>query len=145
MPVLEKELHIAAPIDEVYAVWRDFQRFAEYLGDVKSITLEDATTSHWVVMAPFNTSVEFTATIQEHRPNEYLRWESFHGAGVEIVRSGGELFFQEADGGTDVRLRFSYELPSDSAQRVVDTLKVLGYPDRAFDTNLQRIKERLEG
>ncbi|RMH50447.1 MAG: SRPBCC family protein [Bacteroidetes bacterium] len=146
MPVLEKTLRIEAPVEKVYAFWRDFHRFAEFLPAVRSIDVLSETQSHWVVSAPFNTTVEFTAETTEHVPNRYLRWESLHGAGVDVVRSGGEItFYPEDDGAaTRVALRFSYTLPSEAAQRVVDTLAALGYPGRDFDENLAIIKQRIE-
>lgn len=146
MPVIEKELRIDAPVEKVYAFWRDFRRFAEFLPAIRSIELLGTNKSHWVVSAPFNTTVEFTAETTEHIPNQYLRWESLHGAGVDVVRSGGEITFHPEDDGaaTRVELRFSYTLPSEAAQRVVDTLGALGYPARDFDENLTQIKQRIE-
>ncbi|MEM1127997.1 MAG: SRPBCC family protein [Bacteroidota bacterium] len=146
MPVIEKELLIEAPVSVVYDFWQDFARFADFLPAVKRIEVREAHKSYWEVKAPFNTTVQFVAETKEQRRNEYLLWESVHGAGTEEVESGGEIFFEAPSPTTTrVRLRFHYTIPSTNAQRVIDTLAALGYPKRDFEKNLAEIKRRIEG
>lgn len=146
MTVVERELQIDAPISRVFAFWRDFTRFGEMLPGVKSVMPLSETRSEWTVHAPFNTTVMFIAETTDIRNNAYMRWESTHGAGQDDVTSGGELFFEEGEteNTTHVRLRFQYDIPSSSAQRVIATLRALGYPDREFDQNLAILKEIIE-
>lgn len=146
MTVVEREFQIDAPISRVFAVWRDFTQFDEMLPGVLSVKPLSDTKSEWTVRAPFNTTVMFIAETTEIRENAYMHWQSTHGAGQEDVTSGGELFFEagDADNTTRIRFRFQYDIPSSSAERVIATLRSLGYPDREFDQNLAILKELIE-
>ena len=145
--VVEKTLVIGAPPEQVYAFWVDPDRIEKLLPAVQSIDVLDARRSRWTVRAPFSTFVQFVAEMRVREAHRYLKWESTHGAGMETVASRGELFFEPVEEGaaTRVRLRFSYEVPSEAAQQIISTLAALGYPEREFDTGLALIKEHLEG
>lgn len=146
MTTVERTLQIEASVAQVFGFWKNFAQFGEILPGVERVTLLSDTQSEWTVRAPFNTLLTFTATTTEMREHAYMRWESTHGAGPDDVTSGGELFFEAAPDGqtTNVRMRFQYEIPSSSAQRVIETLRALGYPDREFDQNLAILKEAIE-
>jgi uncharacterized membrane protein len=144
--VIEKTLVIDAPVERVYTFWADMTAIEAVLPVVEAIEVLDERTARWTVQAPFSTFVQFVATTEEREPNRYVRWGSTHGAGTETVTSGGELFFEPTAKGdaTHVRLRFTYEVPSPSAQQIIQTLAALGYPEREFDAGLDRIKAHLE-
>ncbi|NBC18016.1 MAG: hypothetical protein GVY18_11965 [Bacteroidetes bacterium] len=145
--VIEKTLVIDAPVERVYAFWADMAAVEAVLPVVESIEVLDERTTRWTVQAPFSTFVQFVAVTETRTPNRYVKWGSTHGAGTETVISGGELFFEpvENDRATRVRLRFTYDVPSASAQQIISTLAALGYPEREFDAGLTLIKEHLEG
>lgn len=145
--VIEKTLVIEAPVEQVYTFWADMAAIETVLPAVQSIKVLDEWTARWTVRAPFNTFVQFVATTETREPNRYVKWGSTHGAGTETVTSGGELFFDSVEDGsaTHVRLRFTYDVPSASAQQIISTLAALGYPEREFEAGLALIKEHLEG
>lgn len=145
--VIEKTLVIEAPVERVYTFWADMSAIEAVLPAVQSIEAVDERTAQWTVRAPFSTFVRFVAITETREPNRYVKWGSTHGAGTETVTSGGELFFEPVEDGeaTHVRLRFTYDVPSASAQQIISTLAALGYPEREFETGLALIKEHLEG
>ncbi|GAB5520269.1 MAG: hypothetical protein RhofKO_25200 [Rhodothermales bacterium] len=144
---VEREVIIGAPLETVFQFWLNFQRFATLLDDVRRVDLLDDACSQWEVAAPFNTTVAFVATTKRVESNTLIEWASEHGAGLDTVESGGTLTFARTDHDpvqTRVALHFHFDIPTAAAQQVVGMLRALGYPDRAFDRNLQQIKTLIE-
>jgi uncharacterized membrane protein len=146
MITIDKSIDIKAPIAQVYTFWQNFENFAEFIGSVESIKRTGENKSHWVVLGPLRTKVEFDALTTENIVNDSIKWHSVHEQDeVEQVKSEGSLKFKETDGTTQVHLTFSYSLPNAIANKVAETMNALGFPQKDFDKGLETIKTKIEG
>ena len=105
----KRSITVNKPVEEVYAVWRDFARFPEFMRHLERVTVQ-GTRSHWVAKAPAGQSVEWDAETIEDRPDEVIAWRSVEGADVY---NAGRVTFLKAPGdrGTEVRVELEYKPP----------------------------------
>src|SRR4051812_13604348 len=54
---VEEVVTIAAPADQLYAFWRDFEQLPRFMDHLESVTRVDDRLSHWVAKAPAGYSV----------------------------------------------------------------------------------------
>ena len=106
----KKSVTVGRPVEEVYAFWRDFQNFPQFMRHLESVSVLDDRRSRWVAKAPAGKTVEWDAEITEDRPNELISWRSLEGA---EIYNAGTVRFQPAPGdrGTEVRVEFEYDPP----------------------------------
>lgn len=133
---------INRPREEVYARWRDFARFPEFMENVRSVTPIDRMRSRWVIEAPAGGSVTFETKIAEERENELIAWET--DADSE-VRNSGRVHFRDAPGGrgTQVEATISYEPPAGAVGRTA--AKVMQRePQVQVRRELRRFKQLME-
>lgn len=91
-----KTVTINRPRQELYEFWRDFANLPTFMDNVVSIAKLDERRWHWVVKAPSDRRVEWTAVITEDRPGELIAWASEDGADVP---NSGRIDFRDAPGG----------------------------------------------
>jgi uncharacterized membrane protein len=105
-----KSVTVGCSIEEVYAFWRDFQNFPQFMRHLESVTVTGERTSHWVARAPAGKSVEWDAELTDDRPNELIAWRSVEGSDVY---NAGTVRFRSAPGdyGTEVRVDLEYKPP----------------------------------
>ncbi len=108
---VEKAVTINAPVENVYAFWRNFENLPRFMHYLESVTTsEEGTKSHWVAKAPAGTTVAWDAELIEDRPNELIRWRSLDGSQVETT---GSVEFRAAPQarGTEVHVDLTYNPP----------------------------------
>jgi uncharacterized membrane protein len=137
---LHKCLNIDAPARQVFDFWSNFANFQEFIAVIDRIDVHDDRTSRWIIRAPLGHEVSFTSTIVELEADKRLVWESVHHNG----NARGELTLTETDGRTRVELDFEYSLRQNWMQSVARSLNRHGFPSRAFDHGLERIKRKIE-
>lgn len=133
---------INRPRGEVYARWRDFARFPEFMENVRSVTPIDRTRSRWVIEAPAGGSVTFETKITEERENEIIAWET--DADSE-VRNRGRVIFRDAPGGrgTQVDATIVYEPPAGAVGRAAAKI-MQREPQIQVRRELRRFKQLME-
>lgn len=137
---IQKELHIDAPVDQVFAFWRTLENFPRFMLHVKEVRPIDDRRYHWKVEGPVGASFEWDGEISSLVPNELLAWRSAEGA---IVRNAGIVRFERENGGTRVNVRLAYNPPAGAIGHAFATL--LGRdPKREMDDDLLRFKSLLE-
>lgn len=109
MPKIETELFVPAPLDTVYAVGKDIERFPEFLPDVESVTILDRTetgwTSDWVgVVEKLNRKVKWREVDvwddTAHVCTFYALsgdWEKYDGTWSFVAQDGGTLMRMELE------------------------------------------------
>ncbi len=118
MPVIEQNIWINAPVERVYAVAREVERFPEVMPDLQSVKVlersEDGS----------RTVTEWTGVVREFN-NMYVRWTEedlwddrahtchFRLLKGDLQRMEGEWRFVEEQGGTRFfsRLEYEYNVP----------------------------------
>jgi uncharacterized membrane protein len=101
---------VMRPVQEVYAFWRNFENFPQFMRHLESVTVTDERRSHWVAKAPAGMSVEWDAEIIAERENETIAWRSLPGS--QVFNAGTVTFMPAPRGrGTEVRVDLSYRPP----------------------------------
>jgi uncharacterized membrane protein/osmotically-inducible protein OsmY len=138
---IQKTINVAAPIEQIYAFWKNLENFPSVMSNVQEVRDKGNGMSHWVVAGPMGVPVEWDAVITRDVPNELLAWKSVEGASVKsagIVRFG-----QNADGTTSVEVKFSYNPPGGAFGHAVAAL-FGSDPKSEMDADLMRMKSLIE-
>ena len=106
----KRSVTVGRPVEEVYAFWRNFENFPQFMRHLESVTDIGGERSHWVAKAPAGKEVQWEAEITEDVPNERISWRSVEGS---EVYNAGTVRFQPAPGGrgTEVRVEMEYDPP----------------------------------
>ena len=115
MPSVESEITIAAPIERIYALARDIERFPEFMADVQSVEILEQTpdrqVSRWVgLVKEFKRTVTWT---EEDFWDEEQRRCTFRQIEGDYSKYEGTWEFAEHPQGTEVCLQidFEYDVP----------------------------------
>ena len=115
MPTVESEIIVETPVDEVYALAKDIERFPEFMADVQSVEiLEDdppRRLSRWVgIVKEFNQTITW---IEEDWWDDEQYRCSFHQTEGDYSQYQGEWKFDQHPQGTQVYLKidFEYDVP----------------------------------
>jgi uncharacterized membrane protein len=100
-----QHFQVEAPVDQVYAYWRDFSHFPSFMPDVQEATVTGPTTSHWKVSGPLGKSVEWDAEITEISPNQRIAWKS---VGDVDVGNAGAVRLDDRGGRTNIEVSLEY-------------------------------------
>jgi uncharacterized membrane protein len=110
---------VQAPVEQVYAYWRDVSHFPSFMPDVKEVHVTGPTTSHWVVTGPFGKTVEWDAEITEDIPNQRIAWRSVGDADVD---NAGAVRFDDRGARTAIEVSLEYNPPAGKAGELVAEL-----------------------
>ena len=137
---VERVLTIRRPADELYDVWRDFERLPSFMRNVVSVS-EDGRRSRWVVKAPGGT-VSWDAELTEQRRAKRLAWRTLEGA--DVMHRGSVRFKPAMQGiGTEVFVTLEWDPPAGALGAGV--AKILGDdPGRQLKEDLWRFKQLME-
>jgi uncharacterized membrane protein len=97
------------PADEVYALWRDFERAPRYMDRISRVEVLDETRSRWTATGPMGRSWTWESEVVEDRPGELIAWESLPGA--ELPNRGWVQFLPAGSGQTEVRYFVEFDPP----------------------------------
>ena len=140
--LIGRSVTINLPRQEVYARWRDFTRFPEFMDNVRTVERIDAKTSRWTIEAPAGTSVELVTEITHDLPGERIAWRSIEGS--QITTAGEALFSDAPPGrGTVVQLVMTYDPPAGTLGKLVAKL-FQREPAIQARRDLRRFKQLLE-
>jgi uncharacterized membrane protein len=135
---IQKTLRIEAPVDRVYAFWRDYRNFPRFLSGIRRVDDLGAGRTRWVLDGPAGT-LEWTAAITVEAPETLLAWRSEPGA---ILENAGAVRFSREGSGTRLDLRFCYNPPTEAGAAVAE---LFGADPRAqLNQDLGRLKSLLE-
>jgi uncharacterized membrane protein len=107
---IQKTIKVSAPVDQVFALWSQFENFPKFMPHLREVQRTGDLTSHWVAEGPAGTSVEWDATITAFDENRRIAWQSDPGSNLE--NRGIVTFEPTTDGGTRIHLRMDYNPPA---------------------------------
>lgn len=133
---------INRPRQEVYARWRDFARFPEFMDNVRVVEMLGNKTSRWTIEAPAGRTVELTTEITHDVPGERIAWRSVEGSQID---TNGEVLFKDAapGRGTVVTLILTYAPPGGTIGKLAAKL-FRREPAIQARLDLRRFKQLLE-
>ncbi len=143
---VQKSIRINAPVEQVFAVWSDFENFPSFMSHVRQVRrLEEGPDGNnywrWTVDSPAGTEVEFDTAIAAFEENQLLAWRTDSSS---LVRHVGRVqFTPQKDGSTTVEVRMSYNPIAGALGHAV--AKFFGAdPKHQMDDDLSRLKTYLE-
>ncbi len=136
MPMAEKTIIVSAPVAEVYQFWTQFERFPEFMDNIKSVTKTGDRTSHWVAKGPLGTSVEWDAETTMLEENKRIAWNSRDNG--DITTSGQVVFTELGNNQTQITVTLKYEPPAGALGDAV--AKIFSNPDKQLEEDLERFK-----
>jgi uncharacterized membrane protein len=136
---LHKNIHIRAPLHEVWAMWERFDQFPRFMQHVKEVRVK-GDVSHWKVQGPAGVNVEFDAIITRCEPDKVIAWKTCEGQAIEHA---GIVRFEETGEGTRLDIRMSYNPPAGVLGHAVASLFHKD-PKHALDEDMLRLKSLLE-
>jgi uncharacterized membrane protein len=128
--------------DELYAFWRDLERFPQFMAHLEEVAAIGPDRSHWKAKGPLGMSVEWDAEISEDVAGERISWRSLEGAKVE---NSGTVRFVPAPGGqgTEVHIELRYDVPGGAVGSLI--AKLFGEePALQIKDDLRRFKQIVE-
>lgn len=133
---------VGKPRQELYEVWRNFQRFPEFMDNVREITDLGDKRSQWTIEAPMGATVQVVTRIVDDQPGKTIAWVSEPDSQIETE---GRVEFADAPPGrgTYVRLLMRYTPPAGTLGRAV--AKVMQRePQVQARRDLRRFKQLME-
>jgi uncharacterized membrane protein len=128
--------------EELYARWREFERFPEFMVHLEEVRAIGPTRSHWKAKAPLGMSAEWDAEITEDVAGERISWRSLEGSKVDTA---GTVRFQDAPGdrGTEVHVELRYDPPGGALGTTI--ARLMGEePAIQIKDDLRRFKQIVE-
>lgn len=135
-----KDIIVKANIDDVYAIWADFETFPRFMTYIKSIIKTGDGTSHWVMEGPLGKDLEWDAETTRLEPKKRIAWNSRDGG--DIKTSGQVTFNELAQGQTEITVMLQYVPPAGKLGEFVAHL--FSDPDKRLDEDLRNFKAYVE-
>lgn len=136
MPHVEKDVEVEAPVERVFQIWSNYEKFPAFMENVKEVRRTGADTTHWVAEAA-GQKIEWDAkTMQEN--NRRVAWT----ASGESGQSGEVLFQSLGPNKTKVQVKLDYKLASGLQETAA---KLFQIDDHIVKQDLKNFKEIAEG
>jgi uncharacterized membrane protein len=137
---IEKTVHIDAPVETVFAYWRNLENFPQWMSHVREVRYVGGDRFHWIVDGPAGVPVEWDSELLNVKQNQEMTWRSVEGSSIEHT---GRVRFEPDGDGTRVHVQLRYAPPGGVLGHAV--AKAFGAdPKREMDDDLQRLKSLIE-
>ncbi|HEX6289642.1 MAG TPA: SRPBCC family protein [Herpetosiphonaceae bacterium] len=136
MPMAEKTMIVHAPVSDVYQFWTQFDRFPEFMSNIKQVTKTGERLSHWVASGPLGMSVEWDAETTMLEPNKRIAWNSRDNG--DITTSGQVTFTELGNDQTEIHVVLKYDPPAGVVGDAV--AKLFSNPQSQLEEDLERFK-----
>ena len=135
----EKEIEINAPVDIVFNLYSDFEKFPEWMKSLKEVRRVDDRHTRWTADAPLM-SVEWEAETTAFEPGRRIAWRTVRG---DIEMDGNVTFEETERGTTRMHVSLGYEPPAGRLGSLIAHL--LGNdPEERIDEELKRFARMAE-
>ncbi|MGQ0655719.1 MAG: SRPBCC family protein [Betaproteobacteria bacterium] len=135
-----KTISIAAPIEEVFSLWQNFENFPQFMRNVRAVRRNTENGWHWEVAGLLGATVQWDAEMTVCIPNELIAWSTMPGSQVQHA---GLVHFQREGDGTRIQVEMGYNPPGAALGHVVASL-FGSDPLTEMDEDLMRMKVFLE-
>lgn len=145
MDRFQSTIEIDAPASVCYEKWHHFDKFPQFMSNVKSVESLGGKRWHWVVNGPLGVDVEWDAEIDGDEQSRLVSWHTVGDSGQSpTVEAQGAVRFQEiTPGQTEVTCTIQYKAPAGNVGEVVANL--IKNPHKMVDEDLRNFKHLVEG
>lgn len=134
---IQKTVHIAAPVQDVFRLWQDYEHFPRFMSHVRHVQDLGGGRSRWTVAGPGGAPVTWDAEVTKIVPDRLIAWKSIGGA---VVAHAGIVRFDPTPSGTTrVTIRLSYNPPGGMVGHGIAWLFGAD-PKHQLDDDLVRLK-----
>ena len=139
MEKFEKSIEVNAPVQMVFDLYSDFEKFPEWMKSVKEVRRTGERLTKWTANAPLM-DVEWEAETTELEPNRKIAWRTVRGD----VQMEGDVTFEETEAGTTrMNILLGYEPPAGRLGSLVAHL--LGSdPEKQIDEDFKQFAQMAE-
>jgi uncharacterized membrane protein len=138
--LIEKTVHIEAPVEQAFAYWRNLENLPQWMSHVREVRYQGGDRYHWVVDGPAGAPVEWDSELLNVLENREMTWRSVEGSQVDNT---GRVRFQQDGAGCRVIVQLRYMPPGGVIGHVV--AKAFGVdPKSSMDDDLNRMKGVIE-
>lgn len=139
MGSVTKSILVNAPVQQVFAFWRNFENFPRFMENIESIQVTGEDTTHWKTRGPLGTSVEWDARTTSVQENRKIAWQSIEGK----IETHGAVTFEEAGPNqTKVTVGLEYQPPGGILGEAA--AKMFADPEDQLEEDLNRFKQVAE-
>jgi uncharacterized membrane protein len=71
-----KSIIVKGEVPVLYALWADFENLPRFMTNLKSVTSTGQGTSHWKMVGPLNTTLEWDAETTRMEEGKRIAWRS---------------------------------------------------------------------
>jgi uncharacterized membrane protein len=136
-----RSIIVKASVDDVYAIWSNFENFPNFMKHIESVRKTGDMTSHWVMKGPLGKKLEWDAETTRAEPNTRIAWNSREGG--DIKTSGQATFTELPHGETQVTVMLQYVPPAGKLGEVAADL--FDDPEKRLEEDLKNFKAYVEG
>ena len=137
---IEKTLHVAAPVEQVFAYFRNLENFPQWMSHVREVRYVGGDRFHWTVDGPGGVPVEWESELLNVSDNQEMTWRSVEGSNVDHT---GRVRFEPDGNGTRLHVQLRYWPPGGVIGHAV--AKAFGAdPKTEMDEDLVRLKSIIE-
>ena len=142
---VQKGLCIHAPVEQVFKLWDDFEKFPQFMNHVHNVRrLEDNRNRkawRWTVTGPAGARIDFDTVVTAREENRLLAWRTQESSLVQ--HAGRVRFIDNGDGTTTVDVKMTYNPAAGAVGHVI--ARVFGSdPKRQMNEDLLRMKTYAE-
>lgn len=144
---VQKSIRVNAPIEQVFGLWQDFERFPSFMKHVRRVRRIEGEREgegerwRWTVRGRGGIESEFDSIVTEREENRLLAWRTDDGA--FMGHTGRVQFHPNADGSTSIDIKMVYHPLGGALGHGV--ARLLGAdPKHQMDDDLLRFKSFLE-
>ena len=136
MPTVNENIEVNAPVEQVYRLWTQYERFPDWMSHVEEVRRVTPERTHWRAKIA-GQEVEWDATTLAES-NRRVAWQAMGEAG-----QSGEVRFEPIGAGkTRIDVRMDYSLGSKLKESAASGL---GLDQRAVKDDLESFKNIVEG
>ena len=138
---VRRVMTIARPMDEVYAMWRDFERFPRFMTHLRSVEKLPDGTFRWTAKGPAGMSATWKAELLADE-NTHIAWRSLPDS---MIDNAGVVRFRKAPGnrGTEVDVELEFRPPAGAAGELL--ARLFGeHPETQVREDLRHFKQLME-
>lgn len=136
MANVTKEIIVNAPIDKVFAYWKNFENFPKFMENIESISVIGPELTHWKMKGPLGVSVEWDAKTLYMEEDKKISWQSTEGT---IETHGAAVFKSLDEGRTEITVGLEYKAPLGVLGETV--AKLINNPEKQLEEDLMRFKK----
>jgi len=136
----EKSVEVKAPVEVVFDLYSDFEKFPQWMEHIKEVRRTGERLTKWAADAPLGINVEWEAETTTLEPNRRIGWRTLRGD----IQTEGEVTFEKTERGTTMmHVSLGYEPPAGHLGTLL--AKFFGTdPQKQMDEDLRRFAKLAE-